>query len=310
MKIERDRDLPGPAALAVLRVETDDGVVGWGEPVVEGRAEVVRTAIEELAEYLIGQDPLRISDHWQMMTKGGFYRGGPILISAIAGIDQALWDIKGKALGAAGARTARRPGARPHAGVRLGRRRRSGRDRRRGRRAGGGRLHRGQDERQRPDSQPIDQPRPRSTAVVDASAAVREAFGDDLDFGVDFHGRVGAGRWRRVLHAIGALQPLFVEEPVLPEHVTHLLPTGRRARPIPLATGRAPLLAAATSGASLTAGVAVVQPDLSHAGGITEVRRIAALAEAYDVTLAPHCPLGPIALAACLQVDVRDAATS
>src|SRR5947208_16181489 len=81
------------------RVETDDGHVGWGEPVVEGRAETVRAAVHELAGYLIGRDPLRIEDHWQVLTRGGFYRGGAVLASAVAGLDQALWDIAGKARG-------------------------------------------------------------------------------------------------------------------------------------------------------------------------------------------------------------------
>ena len=82
-----------------LRLETDDGIVGWGEPVVEGRAQTVAAAVDELSDYLIGADPRRIEDHWQVLTKGGFYRGGPIQSSAVAGIDQALWDIRGKSLG-------------------------------------------------------------------------------------------------------------------------------------------------------------------------------------------------------------------
>ena len=82
-----------------LKIETDAGISGWGEPVIEGKARSVETAVQEFAPYLIGQDPARINDLWQVMYRGGFYRGGAILMSAIAGIDQALWDIKGKALG-------------------------------------------------------------------------------------------------------------------------------------------------------------------------------------------------------------------
>src|SRR3954464_5463570 len=89
-----------PPRWLFVRVETDDGIVGWGEPVVEGRAATVRAAVHELAELLIGADPLRIEDHWQVLTKGGFYRGGPVLSSAVAGLDQALWDIAGKVRGA------------------------------------------------------------------------------------------------------------------------------------------------------------------------------------------------------------------
>ena len=97
MKIDRIETFLVPPRWLFCRIETDDGLVGWGEPVVEGRAEVVRAAVEVAAEYLLGTDPLRIEDHWQVLTKGGFYRGGPILSSAVAGIDQALWDIAGKA---------------------------------------------------------------------------------------------------------------------------------------------------------------------------------------------------------------------
>ena len=99
MKISRIETFLVPPRWLFVRVETDSGIVGWGEPVVEGRSETVRTAVEQLSELLIGEDPLRIEDHWQVMTKGSFYRGGPILSSAVAGLDQALWDIAGKSLG-------------------------------------------------------------------------------------------------------------------------------------------------------------------------------------------------------------------
>ncbi|MGO4429320.1 D-galactonate dehydratase, partial [Streptomyces sp. MCAF7] len=99
MRISRVETFAVPPRWLFCRIETDDGVVGWGEPVVEGRAATVRTAVHELAEHLIGQDPMRIEDHWQVMTKGSFYRGGPILSSAVAGLDQALWDIAGRTLG-------------------------------------------------------------------------------------------------------------------------------------------------------------------------------------------------------------------
>lgn len=100
MKISRIETFLVPPRWLFCRVETDEGLIGWGEPVVEGRAEVVRSAVEVLSEYLIGEDPLRIEQHWQVLTKGGFYRGGPVLSSAVAGLDQALWDIAGKAYGA------------------------------------------------------------------------------------------------------------------------------------------------------------------------------------------------------------------
>ena len=88
-----------PPRWLFLKVSTDAGIAGWGEPVVEGRADTVRAAVEELSHYLIGRDPFRIEDTFQVLYRGGFYRGGPVLTSALSGIEQALWDIKGRALG-------------------------------------------------------------------------------------------------------------------------------------------------------------------------------------------------------------------
>src|SRR5690348_12392356 len=94
MKIVKMETFIVPPRWLFLRMETDEGIVGWGEPVLEGKAHTVKAAVEQLSEYLIGRDPLNIEDHWQAMYRGGFYRGGGVLMSAIAGIDQALWDIK------------------------------------------------------------------------------------------------------------------------------------------------------------------------------------------------------------------------
>jgi galactonate dehydratase len=298
VKIERIETFLVAPRWLFCRVETDDGLVGWGEPVVEGRAEVVRSAVEVLAEYLIGEDPLRIEQHWQVLTKGGFYRGGPILSSAVAGLDQALWDIAGQAYGAPVhallggpvrdrvriyswiggdepdevADAAAAQVAAGLTGVKMN---------------ACGRLS------AIPTSAEVD-------AVVGRVVAAREVLGDDRDIALDFHGRAGLAAVRRILPELAALRPLFVEEPVLPDQAHHLHDIVT-STPIPVATGER-LYGRSEFLAPLQAGVAVVQPDLSHAGGISEVRRIAALAETYGALLAPHCPLGPIALAASLQV--------
>ncbi|KAB7629591.1 D-galactonate dehydratase, partial [Verminephrobacter sp. Larva24] len=99
MKITQLTTYRVPPRWMFLRIETDEGLIGWGEPVVEGHARAVQAAVHELEPYLIGQDPARINDLWQVMYRAGFYRGGAVFMSAIAGVDQALWDIKGKALG-------------------------------------------------------------------------------------------------------------------------------------------------------------------------------------------------------------------
>ena len=298
MKIDKIETFLVPPRWLFCRVSTDEGIVGWGEPIVEGRAEVVRAAVDVLAEYLIGEDPLRIEQHWQVLTKGGFYRGGPILSSAVAGLDQALWDIAGKAYGApvhallGGPLRDRirvyawvggdEPGeitdavtAHVEAGMTAVKMNASGR------------------------LSPV--PTVAEIAgIVDRVSAARAALGPDRDIAIDLHGRASLPAARMILPAVAPLQPLLVEEPLVPEQ-THLLADLVRSTTVPVATGerlynRADFLPA------LRAGVTVVQPDISHAGGISEVRRIAVLAETYGALLAPHCPLGPIALAASLQV--------
>jgi galactonate dehydratase len=290
-----------PPRWLFLKVTTDEGIVGWGEPVVEGRAKIVRTAVEELFEsYLLGEDPRRIEHHWQRMYRGGFYRGGPVLMSAIAGVDQALWDIKGKQLGVPvyellGGRARDRlriyqwiGGDRP---ADVGEAARERVD------AGLTALKmNGTPELRRVDS-------PAAVAQAEARLAeVRDAVGDEVDIGVDFHGRVSKSMAKRLVQALEPYEPMFVEEPVLPEH-NDALPEIAQHTTTPIATGERMYSRWDFKELFEQGVVDVIQPDLSHAGGITEVHKIASIAEAYDVALAPHCPLGPIALASCIQVD-------
>jgi len=300
MKISRLTTWHAAPRWLFLKVETDEGISGWGEPVVEGRARTVEAAVHELAEYLVGRDPSRINDLWQTLYRGGFYRGGPVLMSAIAGIDQALWDIKGKTLGVPvyellGGLVRERMktyrwvgGDRPAELV----------EQIRGYRELGFDTFKfnGTEELKLLDS-------PRAVdAALARVAAVREAFGDSVDFGIDFHGRVAAPMARVLLRELEPYRPLFVEEPVLPEQAEYY-PRLAAATPIPLAAGERMYSRFEFKRVLEAGGLSILQPDLSHAGGITECVKIAAMAEACDVALAPHCPLGPVALAACLQVD-------
>ncbi|MFF0338124.1 galactonate dehydratase [Kribbella sp. NPDC004875] len=282
-----------------LRIDTDEGISGWGEPIVEGRAEAVQGAVAALMEYLVGTDPLRVEEHWQVMAKGGFYRGGPVLSSALAGIDQALWDIKGRYHGVPvhellGGPVRER--ARMYTWV-------HGRDNAELVDQAQAKVAKGFTALKLNLSEAL--PPIPSAAQLRAAAsrveALRGALGDGIDIALDLHGRFSTTATRQILPLLEPLLPMFIEEPVLPEFSRDL----RRiteSTSIPIATGER-LFSRWDFRDVLTTGIAVAQPDISHAGGISEVRRIAAMAEMYDVSVAPHCPLGPITLAASLQID-------
>ena len=289
-----------PPRWMFLKIETDEGVVGWGEPVIEGRARTVEAAVHELSEYLVGQDPSRINDLWQVMYRAGFYRGGPILMSAIAGIDQALWDIKGKVMGQPvyellGGLVRDKMkvyswvgGDRPADVIRDIKRLREG----------------GFDTFKMNGTEElaiVDSARKVDEAVA-RIAEIREAFGNDIEFGIDFHGRVAAPMAKPLLRALEPYRPLFVEEPVLAEQAEQY-PRLAEYTSIPLAAGERMFSRFDFKRVFQAGGISIVQPDLSHAGGITECFKIAGMAEAHDVAFAPHCPLGPVALASCLAVD-------
>ncbi len=283
-----------------LKITTDDGIAGWGEPVVEGKAATVAAAVEEMSDFLIGQDASRIEDMWQVLYRGGFYRGGPVLMSAISGIDQALWDIKGKALGAPVYELlggAVREKVRVYAWI------------------GGDRPAEVAAEALAKKEQGytaikmngthevewIGSPA-RMREAVDRATAIREACGPDFGIAIDFHGRIHKGSAKQLMRELEPVRPLFIEEPVLPENNEALLDL-RQTCTIPIATGERQFTRWGFKQLLATGGADIIQPDVSHAGGISELKKIAAMAEAYDVAVAPHCPLGPICLAASLQVD-------
>lgn len=301
MKITRLTTYRVPPRWMFLKIETDAGIVGWGEPVVEGRARTVEAAVHELSDYLVGQDPCRINDLWQVMYRGGFYRGGPILMSAIAGIDQALWDILGKSMGQPVYKLL---------GGRLRDRMKTycwvGGDR-------PGEIIEGIHRARAMGFDTVKMNGTEEFAMVESHAAVdralekfaliRAEFGSTIDFGIDFHGRVSMPMAKVLLRELEPLHPLFVEEPVLAEQCEYY-PRLAESTSIPLAAGERMYSRFDFKRVLEAGGISILQPDVSHAGGITECLRIAAMAEAYDVSLAPHCPLGPVALAACLQVDL------
>lgn len=289
-----------PPRWLFLKVETDAGLAGWGEPIVEGRADTVAACVRELSDYLIGKDPLKIEDHWQVLYRGGFYRGGPILTSALSGMEQALWDIKGKYYGipvhemlGGAARDKIRVyswigGDRPQDVAAAAKERVE---------AGFTAVKMNATE----EMNYIDTPA-KVEAVVDRIAAVREAVGGDIGIGIDFHGRVHRAMAKILAKELEPYRPMFLEEPVLPENNEALREIARHTA-TPIATGERLYTRWGFKRILLEGYVDILQPDPSHAGGILEVRKIAAMAEAFDVAVALHCPLGPIALAAALQVD-------
>ena len=300
MKIVRVSTFHAAPRWLFLKVETDEGVTGWGEPVIEGRSRTVETAVHELGEYLIGKDPSRINDLWQMLYRGGFYRGGAVHMSAIAGIDQALWDIKGKALGVPvhtllGGQLRERirvyswiGGDRPGDTARMAK---DCADR-----GFTAVKMNGTEELQIVDTHD------KVDAVLERVQAIRDALGPNFGIGVDFHGRVHRPMAKVLAKALEPFKLMFIEEPVLSEHAEALKEIANHCS-TPIALGER-LFSRWDFKRVLHEGyVDIIQPDPSHSGGITETRKIAAMAEAYDVAVALHCPLGPIALAANLQLD-------
>jgi len=300
MKITGYKLYQVPPRWLFLKIQTDADITGWGEPVIEGKAATVKTAVDELMEYLIGKDPCNIEDHWNMMYRSGFYRGGAILMSAIAGIDQALWDIKGKYFNAPihellGGKA--RESIRVYSWIGGDRPDEVGK-------AAKEMVEKGftavkmnaTEELQYVDSfKKID-------AVIQRFAAVRNAAGPHFDIGIDFHGRVHKPMAKVLAKELEQFHPMFIEEPVLPENNEALRDIAQHTS-IPIATGERMYSRWDFKKILMDGYVDIIQPDLSHAGGITECKKIISMAEAFDVAAAPHCPLGPIALAACLQVD-------
>lgn len=300
MKITKLETFIVPPRWLFLKIETDEGISGWGEPIVEGRAATVKAAVEELSSYLIGQDPRRIEDLWQMMYRSGFYRGGPILMSAISGIDQALWDIKGKYHDAPISELmggACRDSVRVYSWIGGDRPSDVGKAAVEKVAAGFTAVKmNGTEELQYIDSyEKVDE-------AVARIAAVRDAVGKNIGIGIDFHGRVHKPMAKILVKELEQFRPMFIEEPVLPENNEALRDIARITN-IPIATGERMYSKWDFKKLLHDGYVDIIQPDLSHAGGITECKKIFAMAEAYDVAVAPHCPLGPIALASCLQVD-------
>lgn len=278
-----------------LKIHTDAGVTGLGEPLLEGRALTIQTAIKELEPYLIGKDPRHIIHHWQAIYRHAFYRGGPILTSALSGVDHALWDIKGKLLNVPvyellGGPTRDR--------VRIYGRAGTPEDMKKRKQEGYTVIKTGVAKKNPANF--VENPKFIQHAT-DAFAALREAGGDEMDIAIDFHGAIPPQTSKLLIKELEPFKPMFVEEPCQAQNVDTLVDIARGTH-LPIATGERIFTKWGFREILEKGAAAILQPDLCHAGGITEGRLIAGMAEAYYVPIAPHNPMGPISLAAGLQL--------
>lgn len=282
-----------------LKLSTDEGIDGWGELISGTKTETVVAGAYEMGKKVIGQNPFEIEKIWQELHRS-FFRGGPINGTIISGIEMALWDIKGKALqvpvyellgGAA------RERIRVYSWI------------------GGDRpadvAAQAEDRR----AKGFTAVKMNATAelhyidsyqkvqdVVDRVASIRDQVGNDLEIGIDFHGRVHRPMAKVLAKALEPYHPMFLEEVVLPENWECFTDIAREVS-VPLATGERLYTRWDFKNLFRQGAVDIIQPDVALCGGILEMRKIAAMAESFDMACAPHAPYGPVSLAATLQVD-------
>ncbi|MFD1718464.1 galactonate dehydratase [Georgenia deserti] len=312
MKITRLEVVHVAPKYSFLKVHTsDEHIVGIGEACLEGKARVVEVALREFSDYLIGQDPRRIEKIWHELYRGTFYPSGSILASAMSAVDQALWDILGKHHDAPvhallGGAVRERIRLYQHVQV-----------------EDHGPFTLDQGDRhielltQRARQAAADGFTMIKTALpgparqIESRAyvrwqgerfrALREAVGDDVDIAIDFHGRATPDVALAVIQQIAEYQPMFVEEPCLPENVPAMARIAEKS-PVPIATGERLFTRWQFRDVLERGAASVLQPDLAHCGGISEGRKIAALGETYYAGFAPHNPLGPVNLAASVHL--------
>jgi len=289
-----------------VKMTTDNGLVGWGETTLEAKPRSTMAAVKELADYLIGKDPLRIEHHWQHIYRSAFFRGGPTLMSALSGVDQALWDIAGKHYSVPvyqllGGAVRDRIRVYAHWGIRdvSDEGKAVAMDRLEWLQNKGGytAFKGGLGGRWRAHEPPavIDQ-------FVERAYLMREWVGPEVELCFDFHGKLTPALAIEVCHAIKGMRPMFVEEPVPQENVDALKLVSDHV-PFPIATGERLLTRWDFREVLEKQAVALIQPDVSHVGGITELRKVANMAEVYYMHILPHCAIGPVAFSASLHVD-------
>ena len=285
-----------------VKLETNQpGLHGWGEGTLEGKAAAVMACVEDFKEFLIGADPMQVEHHWQSMYVHSFYRAGPVIGSAISGIDQALWDIRGKALGLPVYKLLGGPidprGVRGYYHLRARTKGDLPRIREEARRQGITCFKSGI-----PGYYEWIETHAKISKAVQAMADLREGLGDDIDIGIDFHAKTSPSVAAILVKEVEPLNLLFVEEPCPPENVKAMQRIARRST-TPIATGER-LVAAYACRELIEMGVVdIIQTDINHVGGITALWKAGALAEASGIAMAPHACEGPIGGLATLHVD-------
>lgn len=271
-----------------VKISTDAGIVGWGE-MLKDDAKACAAGALEVGDYLIGQDPTRVAHHWQAIHRGAFYRGGPIKTAISSGIDQALWDITGKAFGVPVHRLLGGPTRdrvrvygtpNKENGVNAMKVGPRGMDRQAYKYVEGKKF--------------VD-------AVAENFAELRRKYGDEVDIGIDFHGAVQPGTAALLIKALEPYHPWFYEEVVQALNVDVMAELAKITH-IPLATGERIFTKWGFREILEKRAAKILQPDICYAGGITELRVIAGMAEAYYSPIAPHNPQGPCSLAASFQI--------
>ena len=303
MKITRVETLPatvGRRIYVYVKIHTDEGIHGIGEAACSGKEHALYGAIQDFEKYLVGANPFEIEKLWSLMYRNAFWRGGPVLCGALSGVEHALWDIKGKALGVPvyellGGRYRHKvrvytwihgntPEACAEAALRL-------------REAGWRAL------KFCPfDGCGADFSVAHGKKVEAKVRAVREAVGDDFSIAIDGHGRLNPVNAMEMAKRIEPYGIMFFEEPVLPEYPEAMAEI-RRVAKIPIATGERLFTRYPFRDLLTRQAVDVVQPDICTVGGIMETHKIATMAEAFYVSIAPHNPLSPLSTVVCLHHD-------
>jgi galactonate dehydratase len=273
-----------------VKISTDAGIVGWGE-MLKDKSKTCAAGVQQVESYLVGKDPRQVVRHWQAIYRHAFYRGGPVLTAVVSGIDQALWDIKGKALGVPVYELLGGP-TRDRIRVYGGRE-----DVARGRTTAFKMTPRAEG---RAAYKYVESPAFVQKVAKDF-AAQRERFGPEVDIAIDFHGAVQPQTAALLIKALEPYQPFFIEEPVQCQNVDVLADLARKTH-IPIATGERIFTKWGFREILEKRAASILQPDVCYAGGITELRLIAGMAEAYYVPIAPHNPQGPCSLAASCQI--------